>query len=104
MRIDPPGAPSADPKLSLLIGSDQRVTQLSPQLRDAMATVGAGEGVDLADLQTGVIAGPGTGLAEGEKVVVNGVDVTVLRIAPAKGTEVLNRGTSSSPTCRWPSG
>ena len=92
VRIDPPGAPSADPKLSLLIGSDQRVTQLSPQLRDAMATAGEGEGVDLADLRTGVIAGPGTGLAQGEKVVVNGVDVTVLRIAPAKGTEVLNRG------------
>ena len=98
VRIDQVGAaPSADPQLSLLIGSDQRVTQLSPQLREAMATAGSGGGtegpdVDLDDLQTGIVAGPGTGLHKGEKVVVNGVEVTVLQIAPARGTEVLNRG------------
>ncbi|GAA3049365.1 ABC transporter permease [Gordonia defluvii] len=91
VRLDPVGAPaSTDPKLSLLIGSDQRVTQMSPQLRDALRKSG-GE-IDLADLETGVVAGPGAGLAKGDRVRLNGVEVTVLQVAPAAGTEVLNRG------------
>ncbi|GED98642.1 ABC transporter permease [Gordonia crocea] len=91
VRVDPVGAPSADPRVSLLIGSDQRVTQMSAQLRDALRQSGGNE-VDLAQLETGVIAGPGAGVRQGERIVLNGVEVTVLQVAPAKGTDVLNRG------------
>ncbi len=95
VRLDPADAPpSTDPQVSLLIGSDQRVTQMSPQLREALArSAGAGQReLDLADLQTGVIAGPGTGMRQGDRLKINGVAVTVLQVAPAAGTEVLNRG------------
>ncbi|GAB11744.1 putative ABC transporter permease protein [Gordonia araii NBRC 100433] len=92
VRLDPADAePATDPRLSLLIGSDQRVTQLSPQLRDALRQ-SEGQEVDLDALRTGVIAGPGTGLRQGDRIKINGVDVTVLQVAPAAGTEVLNRG------------
>ncbi|MFT3901026.1 MAG: FtsX-like permease family protein [Gordonia sp. (in: high G+C Gram-positive bacteria)] len=92
VRIDPAdGAESDDPRVSLLIGSDQRVTELSPQLRHAMRTAG-GDEISLDDLETGVVAGAGTGTAKGDRLKLNGVEVTVLQVAPAAGTEVLNRG------------
>lgn len=94
VRVDRMGAaPEAAPRVSLLIGSDQRVTEMSPQLRDALRRgQTGGDELDLDALRTGVIAGPGTGLHRGDRVRINGVDAEVLAIAPSQGTEALNRG------------
>ncbi|MFT4201936.1 FtsX-like permease family protein [Gordonia sp. (in: high G+C Gram-positive bacteria)] len=93
VRLDPADGPaSAEPRVSLLLGSDQRVTELSPQLREAMRANAGHDELSLDDLESGVIAGAGTGLRKGDRIKINGVEVTVLQVAPAAGTEVLNRG------------
>ncbi|MFT3716845.1 MAG: FtsX-like permease family protein [Gordonia sp. (in: high G+C Gram-positive bacteria)] len=73
-----------------LLGSDMRVTALSPQLRSAVAASGGSLGAD--DLQDGIIAGAGTGLREGQQLTVSGVDVRVLRVVDDADTRVLNGG------------
>ncbi|MFC0316288.1 FtsX-like permease family protein [Gordonia phosphorivorans] len=73
-----------------LLGSDLRVTSLSPQLRSAFAA--SGRSVDTADLDDGVVVGAGTGLRKGDTVDIGGTQVRVLEVVDDPETKVLNGG------------
>ncbi|GAC67975.1 ABC transporter permease [Gordonia soli] len=82
---------------TVLLGSDYRVTALSDRLRDAVssgdgAEGGSAQGISQTDLDDGVIVGSATGLREGQRVRINGVDVRVLRVVGGDQGAVLNRG------------
>lgn len=79
-----------DGQTVILLGSDMRVTSLSPQLRSAVE--GSGPAIDLAELSDGVIVGAGTGLSEGQTVTVSGTEVTVIKVVDDPDTDVLNGG------------
>lgn len=72
-----------------LIGSDHRLTALSPQLRATMSA--ESQSVNLDDLGDGIIAGPGIGLTKGQRLTIGGVDVKVLAIADGAAA-MLNHG------------
>ncbi len=74
-----------------LLGSDFRVTALSPQLRSAVEGSG-GEGIDPKQFDDGVVAGAGTGLAKGQTVQISGVDVTVIDVVGGEQLSALNGG------------
>ena len=78
-----------------LLGSDQRVTQLSGSLRGALRQGQAGTGpgtVDLDRLRTGVFVGPGLGLDRGDRLTVNGIEVEVLEVVGNEQAAGLNNG------------
>ncbi|OCW85848.1 ABC transporter permease [Nocardia farcinica] len=78
-----------------LLGSDQRVTQLSGSLRGALQQGQAGTGpgtVDLDRLRTGVFVGPGLGLDRGDRLTVNGIEVEVLEVVDNEQAAGLNNG------------
>ncbi|MCR5977804.1 FtsX-like permease family protein [Gordonia jinghuaiqii] len=74
-----------------LLGSDQRVTQLSGDLRAAVAQEQSGT-IDVDRLRTGVFAGPGLGLERGQKLTVSGVEVEVLEVIDNEQAARLNNG------------
>ncbi|GAA3951329.1 ABC transporter permease [Gordonia caeni] len=100
LRSDVPDAKSVVPMVrgvvlidgepTTLLGSDMRVTALSPQLRSAVES--SGGSVDLEQLGDGVIAGAGTGLAADQTVEISGTPVRVLQVVDDPGTDVLNGG------------
>ncbi|GAA4744415.1 ABC transporter permease [Gordonia alkaliphila] len=73
-----------------LLGSDLRVTALSPQLRSAFAD--SGQSVDTAELADGVVVGSGTGLRQGQTVDIGDTAVRVLQVVDDPQTKVLNGG------------
>ena len=73
-----------------LLGSDLRVTALSPQLRSAFAD--SGQSVDTAELADGVVVGSGTGLRPGQAVDIGDTAVRVLQVVDDPATKVLNGG------------
>lgn len=78
-----------------LLGSDQRVTQLSGSLRGALQQGQAGTGpgtVDLDRLRTGVFVGPGLGLDRGDRLTVNAIEVEVLEVVDNEQAAGLNNG------------
>ena len=78
-----------------LLGSDQRVTQLSGSLRGALRQGQAGTGpgtVDLDRLRTGVFVGPGLGLDRGDRLTVNAIEVEVLEVVDNEQAAGLNNG------------
>lgn len=84
------GSVLLDGTSTTLLGSDARVSALSAQMRAAMA--GAGDDLDPARLEDGVIAGAGTGLRPGQHVQISGAQVTVLEVVDDPSTRVLNGG------------
>ena len=79
---------SSDPVT--LLGSDARVTALSPQLRRAVDA--SGQSMDADQLKDGIIAGAGTGLKKDQRLTVSGVDVRVIDVVDDPGADVLNGG------------
>nr|WP_279099807.1 FtsX-like permease family protein [Gordonia bronchialis] len=75
-----------------LLGSDQRFSSLSSELRQAMSTAGSRSPIALDDLRDGIVAGPGTGLTEGQRLVINGVDVRVLSVIDDSAAQMVNQG------------
>ncbi|MFE0747822.1 FtsX-like permease family protein [Gordonia sp. NPDC058843] len=79
-----------------LLGSDQRVTQLSGSLRAAVQQEQTGSGepgtVDLERLRTGVFVGPGLGLERGDRLTANGIEVEVLEVVDTEQAADLNNG------------
>ncbi|MEE4025404.1 FtsX-like permease family protein [Gordonia sp. PKS22-38] len=74
-----------------LLGSDFRVTSLSGELQQAVAQQ-QNSGVAEQELDNGIIAGSGTGLSEGQRLTINGVDVEVISVIDGEQAAVLNRG------------
>lgn len=76
-----------------LLGSDFRVTALSGDLQGAMP-VGEDGSVSLTqeDLADGVIVGAATGLTEGQRLQIHGVDVEVLDVVDEQSGAALNGG------------
>ncbi|MBM7365962.1 FtsX-like permease family protein [Gordonia hydrophobica] len=79
---------------AVLLGSDFTVTALSSDLRTAVeGSSGASGGVLDADhLDDGVIVGAATGLHEGQRLSLSGVDVSVVRVVSDDAAGVLNGG------------
>ncbi|WP_454164831.1 FtsX-like permease family protein [Gordonia iterans] len=73
-----------------LLGSDMRVTSLSPQLRSAVES--SDSEVNPDDFRDGVIVGAATGLREGQTVEIGGTEVRVLGVVDSPDTQVLNGG------------
>nr|EMP12015.2 ABC transporter permease [Gordonia sp. NB41Y] len=73
-----------------LLGSDYQVTSLSGEV--AAAAEAGGPSVSLDDLADGIIAGPGTGLHEGQQVSIGDTEVRVLRVVPGGSADELNQG------------
>ncbi|MGC4934382.1 FtsX-like permease family protein [Gordonia sp. DT30] len=71
-----------------LLGSDLHATALSGDL----SAVQGGMSVSLADLDTGVIAGPSTGLHAGQQLTVGDQQVRVLRVVTGAQAGDLNGG------------
>lgn len=81
-----------DGRSTTLLGSDFRVTALSPQLRSAVEGSGGEDGIDPKALDDGVVAGAGTGLRPGQTVAISGLDVRVIDVVGGDETKVLNGG------------
>lgn len=79
-----------DGEPTTLLGSDMRVTALSPQLRSAVEA--SDSAIDLDELGDGVIVGAGTGLAPDQTVEISGTPVRVLQVVDDPETDVLNGG------------
>lgn len=79
-----------DGRKTALLGSDFRVAGLSGQLRAAVSEQGTGRSP--ADLADGLIVGAATGLREGQRLRVNGVDVRVVSVVDDEQSRVLNEG------------
>lgn len=84
------GVVMIDGRPATLLGSDARVTALSPQLRSAVSK--AGGSIDPAELDDGIIAGGGTGLRKGQTLEIGGTPVRVLDVVDDEATRVLNGG------------
>ncbi|MCX2963057.1 FtsX-like permease family protein [Gordonia aquimaris] len=74
-----------------LLGSDFRVTALSGDLQQAVSQQQS-QGIDEGDLDNGIVAGSATGLTEGQRLSINGVDVQVISVIGGDQADVLNRG------------
>lgn len=100
LRREAPGAKAVVPLVrstvliddspAILLGSDMYATALSSDLRDAVES--SGEGFDADRLADGIVAGAATGLTEGQKLTLSGVEVTVARVVPDDVGGTLNGG------------
>lgn len=82
------GSVTVDGRSIPLLGSDFAVTALS----DDLGAPSGGAGVSVQDLADGVLAGPATGLHEGQRVSFGGVEVRVLAVASGPDARKLNAG------------
>lgn len=71
-----------------LLGSDFRVTALSGDLAAAQG----GVSISPADLEDGIIAGPATGLREGQQLTIGDDEVRVARVVTGPDADKLNEG------------
>ena len=100
LRREAPGARAVVPLVrstvmiddapAVLLGSDMYVTSLSSDLREAVDS--SGEGLDAGRLEDGIIVGAATGLRQGQRITLSGIDVTVLRVVPEAQARMLNGG------------
>lgn len=79
-----------DGQSTTLLGSDFRVTALSPQLRSALES--SDQAIDPKELEDGVVVGAGTGLRKDQTVSISGVDLRVIEVVDNADTKVLNGG------------
>ncbi|MGV9792742.1 FtsX-like permease family protein [Gordonia sp. NPDC003422] len=76
-------------KSIILLGSDLRATALSSDLRDA---AGTSSGALAGNLDSGIVAGAGTGLRKGQQLRINDIDVTVVDVVDGAQSAALNNG------------
>lgn len=81
-----------DGKRTTVLGSDNNITALSGDLRDAVQGAATSEGTDLTTLMSGISVGKGTGLQKGQEVTINGVDTTVTMVIDAPEAQTINGG------------
>lgn len=99
IKRDVPGAKSVVPlvrnsivvdgKPIILLGSDLRASALSSDLR---AAAGSSTGALASNLDSGIVAGPGAGLHKGQRLSVNGIDVSVVDVVGGEQSTMLNNG------------
>ncbi|MGB6246556.1 MULTISPECIES: FtsX-like permease family protein [Gordonia] len=99
LRREVPGAAAVVPMVrstvmidghpAVLLGSDLNVTALSSTLRAALDDGGA---VDPAQFADGIVVGAATGLHARQRLLLSGVEVTVVRVVDDTATQVLNGG------------
>lgn len=76
-----------------LLGSDYRATALSGEVAAVQGgTAQGGTALSLEDLADGVIAGPATGLREGQQLSIDGTDVRVAKVVTSDDADKLNAG------------